>query len=160
MNPAIRPDLFRHAHPTRVRMFQVDRQNVVHAIWYFFYFEEGRVEYLRDIGLSIDEHVFVTHTKYFIVENTCTHLAPATFDDELSILTRIASVGNTSIRFEHLAMRKRTGEPLAFSTHTIVHVNPETNRPERVPDPLREMIRAYEGKNVDFGGEGQSRPRG
>lgn len=142
-------ELFRHRYPKRVLSYHVDRQNVVHNLWYFYFFEEARVEFIRAVGLPIDEGTFITHDKYFVVRNACDYFAPSTFDEELTILTRISFVRNSSIGFEHWAM-KADGTAAARGEHVFVHVNERTDRPERVPEDLREKIRAYEGGNVTF----------
>ncbi len=140
---------FRHRYSRRVLSYHVDRQNVVHNLWYFFYFEEARVEYIRQVGLPIDQGTFITHDKYFVVRNSCDYYAPALFDEDLTILTRISFVRNSSIGFEHWAM-KQDGTPAAKAEHVFVHVDEKTDRPSRVPDDLRDMIRSYEGEHVAF----------
>jgi acyl-CoA thioester hydrolase len=142
-------DLFRHRVAQRVLSYHVDRQNVVHNLWYFFYFEEARVEYVREIGLPMDSQTFITHDKFFVVRNSCDYFAPAVFDEELTILTRITFVRNSSIGFEHWALRT-DGTPAARGEHVFVHVDADSDRPSRVPDALREMIRTYEGEKVQF----------
>jgi acyl-CoA thioester hydrolase len=148
------PDLFRHRLAQRVLSYHVDRQNVVHNLWYFYYFEEARVEYVRAIGLPMDSQTFISHHKFFVVRNTCDYFAPAYFDEELQLLTRITFVRNSSIGFEHLAL-KADGTAVARGEHVFVHVDEQTDRPSRVPEALREMIHAYEGDSVRWldGGE-------
>jgi acyl-CoA thioester hydrolase len=133
----------------RVRSFHVDRQNVVHNLQYLFFFEEARVEYIRAVGLPMDEGTFLTHDKFFVVSNNCEYAAPAFFDEELEILTRISFVGESSIGFEHLAL-KTDGRLCARGSHVFVHVDSEANTPSRVPDALRELILQYEGDRVDW----------
>lgn len=142
-------ELFRHRYPVRVLSYHADRQNVVHNLWYFYYFEEARVEYVREVGLPIDAGTFITHDKYFVVRNSCDYYAPALFDEQLTILTRVAFVRNSSIGFEHWAV-KADGTPAARAEHVLVHVDEHTDRPSRVPDAMRDMIRSYEGKRVRF----------
>ncbi len=146
-------DIFRHRMPRRVLSYHVDRQNVVHSNWYFYYFEEARLEYVRAIGMPMDSETFVTHHRGFVVRNTCDYFAPAFFDEELRILTRITFVRNSSIGFEQFAVSP-AGKPLARGEHVFVHVDARSDRPSRVPDTLRELIRSYEGENVRFIEEG------
>ncbi|MFZ1731915.1 MAG: thioesterase family protein [Bacteroidota bacterium] len=145
----IRPELFSHRHQVRVRFHHVDRMHVVHSLRYFFFFEEARLEYIRGLGIPVDQGIFVTHDRFFIVRNSCDYFAPAYFDEELTILTRIAFVKNSSITFEHLAL-KEDGTLVTRAEHVFVHVDLETDRPSRVPDSMREMIRNFEGENVIF----------
>jgi acyl-CoA thioester hydrolase len=143
--------LYRHAYPFRVRSFHVDRQNVVHNIWYFFFLEEARVEFIREVGLVMDADTFVSHSRFYVVRNTCDYVAPAVFDDELTIHSRIARVGSSSVGFEHVIVNAATGALVASATHVLVHVDVDSNRPTRIPDELRDKIRAYEGDGVQFG---------
>jgi acyl-CoA thioester hydrolase len=141
---------FRHQHSIRVRSFHVDRQNVVHNLQYLFFFEEARVEYIRSIGIAVDEGTFLTHDKFFVVSNTCEYAAPAYFDEKLDILTRISYIGDSSIGFEHLAV-KSDGTLCARGSHVFVHVDSETNAPTRVPERIRALVQAYEGEQVGNG---------
>ena len=140
---------FRHRYPFRVRTFHVDRQNVVHNVWYLYFFEEARVEYVREVGLPIDEQTFITHDKFFVVKNSCEYFAPVFYDEDLTLMTRIAYVKNSSIGFEHLAVRQ-DGSIAARAEHVLVSVDENTNLPRRVPDELRELIAGYESANVVF----------
>jgi acyl-CoA thioester hydrolase len=133
--------IFRHSHPMRVRSYHVDRQNVVHNLWYFYFFEEARVEYVRAIGMVIDEGTFVTHDKFFVVRNTCDYAAPALYDEVLDIRTRVSAVGNSSITFD--------GSVAARGTHVLVHVDEQTNTPSPVPEHVRALIDSYEAQGRD-----------
>ncbi len=143
------PEKYRHRHPCRVRFHHVDRLNVVHSLRYFYFFEEARFEYIRTMGFPVDDGIFVTHDKFFIVRNTCDYYAPAVFDEQLTILTRIAYVKKSSICFEHVAL-KENGTPAARAEHVFVHVDINTDLPARVPEHLRASIRSFEGENVEF----------
>jgi acyl-CoA thioester hydrolase len=140
---------FKHRYPFRVRTFHVDRQNVVHNVWYLYFFEEARVEYVREVGLLIDEQTFITHDKFFVVKNSCEYFAPVFYDEELTLMTRTMYVKKSSIGFEHLAVR-RDGSIAARAEHVLVSVDENTNLPRRVPDDLRKLIVKYEGGNVAF----------
>ncbi|MBN1446849.1 MAG: thioesterase family protein, partial [Bacteroidetes bacterium] len=98
---------------------------------------------------------FITHDKYFVVRNACDYFAPALFDEQLTILTRISFIRNSSIGFEHWAVRP-DGTAAARAEHVLVHVDEKTDRPSRVPDTLREMIRVYDGDSVEFFPEGDT----
>ena len=142
-------ELFRHHYSVRVRFEHVDRMNVVHNLRYLLYFEEARVEYLRAMGMEIDQDTFLTRDKFFVVRNSCDYFTPGIFDEVLTVLTRIAFVRNSSIGFEHWCL-KADGTPAAKGEHVFVHVNDATNTPDRVPDHLRSLIRQYEGDAVSF----------
>jgi acyl-CoA thioester hydrolase len=118
---------------------------VVHNIWYFYFLEEARVEYMRALDILIDDQTFISHTKFFVVHNSCNYLAPAFFDEELTVGSRVESIGSSSLNFEHVIANARTGATIATAKHTLVFVDVDTNRPMPVPDWMREKVYAYEG---------------
>ena len=142
---------FRHTHETRVRSFHVDFQNIVHNVWYFFIFEEARVEFIRSLGMSMEPENFVTDPLFYIARNSCDYFASARFDDPLRIYSRVEFVRNSSAGFEQVMMNLRSGELVACATQVIVHVDKSTGRPGRIPDDVRAKILSHEGENVTFG---------
>jgi acyl-CoA thioesterase FadM len=58
-------------------------------------------------------------------------------------------VKNSSFGFEHV-IRHENGTILAVASSVLVHLNPATHRPERIPDSYRSLIREFEGDNVVF----------
>ena len=143
--------VFRHRYPTRVRSYHVDRQNIVHHLWYLYYLEEARLEYVREIGFPLGDQSFITEFRFYIAHNSIDYYASARFDEELTVLSRIALVKHSSLRFEHATLHATTGELYTTGSHVLVHVDASSNQTERIPDSIRDMIRNYEGSNVLMG---------
>ncbi|HUH82783.1 MAG TPA: thioesterase family protein [Nitrososphaerales archaeon] len=89
-----------HEQKLRVRYEETDTMGVVYYGKFFVWMEVGRVSLLRDIGFGYKE--WVKHKLEFpVVQAHLDYKASARFDDEVLVKTRIASVGNSSIRFEN-----------------------------------------------------------
>jgi len=89
-----------HEARLRVRYEETDATGVVYYGKYFVWLEVGRVALLRDVGA--DHREWVKHEIQFaVVQAHLDYHAPARFDDEILVRTRVASVGNKSIRFEN-----------------------------------------------------------
>ena len=144
------PEQFRHSHTVRIRFHHVDSLGVVHQNWYFFFFEEARTEYLRHIGFPMGPDAFAGMNKMLVVRNSCDYLNPARFDGELEIFTRVSRVKRSSVTFEQLAVDRLSRLPVARAEHTIVSVDPASNRPWRVPEAIRDVILRFEQGNADF----------
>jgi acyl-CoA thioester hydrolase len=144
------PTQFRHQYTTRVRFYHVDRQNIVYHLWYLYFLEEGRLEYLREMGFALGDESFISEYRMYIAHNSIDYYASARFDEELVVHSRILSVGNSSLRFAHAITRKADGALLVTGSHVLVHVDASTNLPDRLPENLREMIRRFEGDAVTF----------
>src|SRR5436309_2446725 len=111
-----------HTISLRVRYPEVDAMGYLHHSRYFQYFEIGRVELLRAQGFSYAElerqGVF-----FVVVKAECRYKAPARYDEELTLTTRIAR--QTHVRIDHSYALKRGETLLAEALTTIACVNRE-----------------------------------
>ena len=60
--------VFNHRLHSRVRSYDVDRQNIVHNAVYLYWLEAARIEYFRDIGVPIDSQSFITKHRFVVVK--------------------------------------------------------------------------------------------
>jgi acyl-CoA thioester hydrolase len=106
-----------HEQRLRVRYEETDTMGVVYYAKFFVWMEVGRVSLLRDIGFGYDE--WVKHGVQFpVVQAHADYRASARFDDEVLVKTRIANVGNSSVRFEN-KIYKFPEERLLCAGHTV-----------------------------------------
>jgi acyl-CoA thioester hydrolase len=105
-----------HTIPIRVRYTEVDSMGILHHSIYLQYFEMGRIELLRAAGYSYADlerqGVFFAVTKLEV-----RFRAPARFDDELILVTRV--IRGTHVRFDHAYELSRGPTLLAEATSTI-----------------------------------------
>lgn len=147
--------LFRHTYTLRVRNYEIDWQGIVHNGNYLLYCEVGRVEYLKHIGARVDLNTINGPSKVVLVRNEMNYKKPALFDEELTVLTRISFVRNTSFGMEGLLLNAR-GEVVAENVAFHVWLDPATDRPARVPDDFRNLVRTFEGVHCIFSEDGAS----
>jgi acyl-CoA thioester hydrolase len=81
----------RYTTRTRVRYAETDAAGIAYYGSYFIYFELGRVEMFRELGLSYDFHLP-------IAETNCRYLASARFDDLLEIQSYVAELRSKGFR--------------------------------------------------------------
>jgi acyl-CoA thioester hydrolase len=132
-----------------VRSYDVDRQGIVHNAVYLYWLEAARIEYFRDIGVPIDRQSFVTKHRFVVARCEIDYFTAAQFDDAYTVFTRVSFVKNSSFGFEHI-IRSESGVVLAAAKGVLVHLNPATHKPERIPDSYRTLIKNFEGSGVDF----------
>jgi acyl-CoA thioester hydrolase len=104
----------------RVRYAETDQMGVVYHANYLVWFEVGRVELMRQRGLDykrleIDEGCWIA-----VVEATVRYKAPARYDDELIVETRVTTVRGPVIRFAYRILRVEDG--LLLCEGETVHV--------------------------------------
>ena len=153
--PAVSPEelkemeQFRHVVNSRVRSYDVDRQSIVHNAVYFYWLEAARVEYFRAIGLPIDKQTFVSKHRFVVARQECDYYYPAQFDDEYRVFTRVEYIKNSSFQFDQV-IRLMDGTLVARAKAVMVYLNPAKHKSERIPDSYRELIRDFEGENVQM----------
>ncbi|MBX7154490.1 MAG: acyl-CoA thioesterase [Bacteriodetes bacterium] len=140
---------YKHYIRTRVRSYDVDRQNIVHNAVYFYWLEAARIEYFRAIGLPIDRETFLTKHRFVVAHQEIDYFYAAQFDDEYEIYTRIPYIKNTSFGFEQI-IRLTDGRLLVKASAIMVHLNPARHNPERIQDSYRKLVSEYEGNNVEL----------
>jgi acyl-CoA thioester hydrolase len=106
-----------HESRLRVRYEETDRMGVVYYGKFLTWLEVGRVNLLRDVGFGPKEWI-VHELNWPVVQAHADYRASASFDDEILVKTRVASIGTKSIRFENEIYRLPEMKLLATG-HTV-----------------------------------------
>ena len=77
------------------------------------------------------------------------YVAPARFDDLLELFVRVQRIGNSSVTYECAAFRLPDDLLMVTAKQTLVLIDRESRRPMRVPDELRNAVRAFEGADLE-----------
>lgn len=141
-------NLFRHSVYGRVKTFEVDRQNIVHNVIYLYWLEHARVEYVRSLGILINATTFIDHHTFVVAKTEINYFAPALFDQEYTVLTRIPSIGNSSFVFEQIILLTESSTILVSAQSVLVQLHPETKLSEPISDDFRKKVMAYESANI------------
>ncbi len=124
--------MFTSTTQIRVRYAETDKMGYVYYGNYAQYFEVGRVEGLRSLGLSYkkmeEEGIMLPVLEYQIK-----YFKPAFYDDLLTIKTTIVEIKGARIYFEYETLNLEN-ELLNKGTTTLVFVNMKTNKPCQPPD--------------------------
>ncbi len=106
-----------HEQRLRVRYEETDTMGVVYYAKFLVWLEVGRVGLLRDIGFGYSEWV-KREIQFPVVQAHADYKASARFDDVILVKTKIASIGNKSIRFEN-EVYKLPEMKLLATGHTV-----------------------------------------
>jgi acyl-CoA thioester hydrolase len=138
---------FNFSTEVRVRLPETDAVGIAFHGWFFTYFEVGRMDYLRNLGLAENNRP-IKDFMNVVVNSTCDFISPARFDDPLVVKVRIADIGNSSFQFEFLVYHKRENRLVAKGKTVHVAIDSATWKPIRVPDEFRKIIRTFEGTSL------------
>jgi acyl-CoA thioester hydrolase len=125
----------------RVRYAETDQMGVVYHANYFVWFEVGRVELMRQRGLDYKRMEAEEGCGIAVVEATARYKAPARYDDELVIETRVLQVRGPVIRFGYRILRMEDGLLLCEGETLHVVVGRDMKR-RAMPKKYAELLSA------------------
>lgn len=142
---------FKHKIQIRVRNFEVDALGIVHNAIYLEYCENGRVEYIRQLGYKLLPGGVVDNIiRVMVKRNEINYYHPARIDDLIDVYTRISYIKNSSFCFEHILLNSENGILFCDQKSVQVNLNLNTNRPERLDDKYRKLFTDFEGSNLQI----------
>jgi len=89
----------------RVRYVETDQMGVVYHSNYLIWFEVGRVEFIRQLGLNYKQMEEEDGCGISVVDVHARYRAPARYDDELVIETRLLAARGSVIKFGYRILR-------------------------------------------------------
>lgn len=128
-----------HDAMVRVRYAETDQMGVVYHANYLVWFEVGRVELMRAVGLEYKRMEIEDDCHIVVADAHCRYHQSALYDEVLRIRTRIAESRNRIIKFSYEVLRDADGKLLAEgeTTHVICGSN---GRPKLLPEKYREVF--------------------
>lgn len=132
---------FIHTTKLRVRYGETDQMGYCYYGNYASYFEVGRVEAMRSLGVSyksLEEEGVMLPVSHFEVD----YLRPALYDDELLVTTAITELKGPRLFFEY-EIHNPQGELVAKAKTTLVFVAKITMRPIAPPADFVDLIKRY-----------------
>ena len=120
----------------RVRYAETDKMGLVYYGNYYIYFEVGRVEYMRNLGVDYRQMELQDDSFIVVAESKCRYRRPARYDDLLRIRTRVIAVKRRTIYFGYEVLHDESGELLATG-ETIHVICGSDGRPKSLPEKYR-----------------------
>lgn len=127
----------------KVNFFDTDAMGVVHHANYLRWFEIGRVELLREAGITLGDMMkdgFV----FPITEVACKYRSSAKFDDYVVIETTPAVLTPVKMAFDYRIIRDADGALLAEGHTQNLFTYIETGKIARLPKGYYEKLKAME----------------
>ncbi len=123
----------------RVRYADTDQMKMVYYGKFFEYFEQGRSDLLREIGMPYPE---IERMGYYlpVAEAHARYLKPARYDDLLTVKVMLKDVPQVRLRIEYEVHNAATQELLAegYTVHSFISA--ATGKPVRAPGRFLEVM--------------------
>ncbi|MBI2419169.1 MAG: acyl-CoA thioesterase [Ignavibacteriales bacterium] len=137
-------DTFKHYISLRVRFNEVDMLGVCNNAVYISFFEEGRLQYLKHLGLIPSGGLFSDGSLFFMVRNEINYLGHSHYDDELHIYNRVSYIKHSSYGFEHIVFNNTSQKIVAEGSGVIVRVDPETRKSTALSQEFFTVVQEFE----------------
>ena len=123
----------------RVRYAETDQMGYVYYGNYAQYFEVGRVEWLRSLGItykSLEESGIMLP----VIRMNINYIKPAKYDDLLTIRTILTRIPGVKIDFQFEVLNEKN-ELLTTAEVVLVFIDMVRNKPTKAPEFLLQKIR-------------------
>lgn len=124
-----------HEFTVRVRYAETDQMGVVYHGNYAQYFEMGRVEWLRNMGVSY-KWMEQNGVMLPVVSLNMNYKKPARYDDLLRVKTIYKNQTSVKIEFDY-EIYNEVNELLTIGNSILVFVDMKTGRPTLPPDYIK-----------------------
>lgn len=151
MSLPVRAD-FRFFLPHRVRYVELDTQGIVFNAHYLTWYDEAVSDYIRATGWDYQAEVKATGADFHVVRGLVEYKVAIGRRAEIEVAARTTRVGRTSITFQPAVFPQGADTLLATGEIVWVLTDQATRRPVPIPDRLRAMLGAHDGR--DFGTTG------
>ena len=119
--------MFEHSTKVRVRYGETDQMGYMYYGNYAEFYEVGRVEMLRSLGLTysgMEESGIMMP----VVEMNCKYLKPALYDEEITVKVIMNTMPRIRIHFRYELYNEKE-ELINIGETLLVFVSMKTNRP-------------------------------
>ncbi|WP_026898286.1 acyl-CoA thioesterase [Daejeonella oryzae] len=119
--------MFIHSTKLRVRYAETDQMGYMYYGNYAQFYEVGRVEMLRSLGMSyksMEESGIIMP----VLDLKCKFIKPALYDEEITVKVIIAKLPSVRIHFQY-ELYNESGDLINIGETTLVFVDIKRNKP-------------------------------
>jgi len=121
-----------------------DRMGVVYYANYLRWFEKGRTEFLRQMGIPYSQ-IEANGLHFPVTEVSCRYFRPARYDETITIETRLTSVGRATLAFSYRLLNATDLLATGFTKHACLDGNGLITK---IPGDLGNRLKAAESTEM------------
>jgi acyl-CoA thioester hydrolase len=132
----------KHFTELRVRYADTDQMRFAYNGKYFEYFEVGRTEMMREVGLPYE---VIEKSGFFmpVIETKIHFFSPAFYDELLVIETRVENLPTSKVHINHIIKAKERDVVICEGYVELAFLDAKTNRPTRAPKLFIDAVKKY-----------------
>jgi acyl-CoA thioester hydrolase len=128
--------------PVRIYYEDTDGGGVVYHANYLKFFERARTEWLRSLGYAQTELRTRDGVLFVVRTVQIKYAAPARFDEQLEVVTKIAELGRSRIVFDQRL--QRGGDLLTAASVEVACVASDNFKPVPIPATMRQHFESLQ----------------
>ena len=134
--------MLKHHTEVRVRYADTDQMKFAYNGKYFEYFEVGRTEMMRDVGLPYE---VIEKNGFFmpVIETKIHFFSPAFYDEVLVIETRVENLPTSKVHIDHIIKARERDVVICEGYVELAFLDAKTNRPTRAPKIFMDAVKKY-----------------
>ncbi|WP_374949185.1 acyl-CoA thioesterase [Mucilaginibacter sp.] len=133
--------MFTHATRIRVRYGETDQMGYMYYGNYAEFFEVGRVEMLRSLGLSYSA-MEASGVMMPVLELHSKYLKPARYDEEIAVNVSMAKMPGVKIHFKYELYNEKQ-ELIHVGETLLAFINMNTGRPCLPPQDFLDKLKPF-----------------
>lgn len=134
-------DTFHFSIPIKIRYCETDMLGHVNNVSYFMYYEQGRIEYFENLGLT--DELFSEKAVSVVADLECQYIAQMYLKDPLTLHVKVAEMGRSSMDVQYAIVVN--GELKAAGRGAIVLIDTKSGKSKPIPEEARKIISSFEG---------------
>ncbi|WP_425448394.1 acyl-CoA thioesterase [Dethiothermospora halolimnae] len=105
----------------RARYAETDQMGIIYHANYFTWFEIGRTEFFRNLGMDYKDLEY-RNVLLPVIDVGCKYITSAKYDDEIIIRTKLSKLKGVKLKYEYEIIRKEDNKLLAegYTLHAFV----------------------------------------
>jgi acyl-CoA thioester hydrolase len=123
----------------RVRYAETDQMGVVYYANFLVWFEIGRTDFCRQHGFAYREMEQQDGLYIMVAESRCRYKAPARYDDDILVRTRLKEMRRRVLVFAYEVYRA-DGDELLAEGETVHVVTDREGHPRALPEKYRDLF--------------------
>lgn len=130
-----------HTTKIRVRYGETDQMGYMYYGNYAEFYEVGRVEMLRSLGLTYSS-MEASGVMMPVLELKCKYLKPAYYDEEISVTVTMNKMPGVKIFFEY-ELYNQAGTLINTGETLLAFINMASNRPSLPPQDFLDALKPF-----------------
>jgi acyl-CoA thioester hydrolase len=134
--------MLKHYSEVRVRYADTDQMKYAYNGKYFEYFEVGRTEMMREVGLPYE---VIEKSGFFmpVLETKIHFFSPAFYDELLVIETKVEKLPAVKVHIDHIIKAKERNVIICEGYVELAFIDAKTNKPTRAPKLFLDAIEKF-----------------